>query len=85
MTGELRLIDTNVLVHAYTMSDERKHGAALSLVEKVWKRVSPVCRQAGRIGCHGDFQSPVRDRVRELKNRMAGKKTGTGWFPGAAG
>ncbi len=37
MTGELRLIDTNVLVHAYTVSDERKHGAALSLVEKVWE------------------------------------------------
>jgi hypothetical protein len=24
MTGELRLIDTNVLVHAYTVSDDRK-------------------------------------------------------------
>jgi predicted nucleic acid-binding protein len=37
MTGELRLIDTNVLVHAYTVSDERKHEAAISLVEKVWE------------------------------------------------
>ena len=37
MTGERRLIDTNVLVHAYTVSDEGKHGAALSLVEKVWE------------------------------------------------
>jgi len=24
MTGELLLIDTNILVHAYTVSDERK-------------------------------------------------------------
>ena len=24
MTGDMRLIDTNVLVHAYTVSDERK-------------------------------------------------------------
>ena len=37
MIDELRLIDTNVLVHAYTVSDERKHEAALSLVEKVWE------------------------------------------------
>jgi len=37
MTGELRLIDTNVLVHAYTVCDERKHEAAPSLVEKVWE------------------------------------------------
>lgn len=35
MTGEARLIDTNVLIHAYTVSDERKHETALSLVEKV--------------------------------------------------
>lgn len=37
MTGELQLIDTNVLVHAYTVSDERKHEAALSLVERIWE------------------------------------------------
>jgi predicted nucleic acid-binding protein len=37
MTDELRLIDTNILVHAYTVSDEQKHEAALSLVEKIWE------------------------------------------------
>jgi predicted nucleic acid-binding protein len=37
MTGDMRLIDTNVLVHAYTVSDQRKHEVALSLVEKVWE------------------------------------------------
>jgi predicted nucleic acid-binding protein len=36
MTDELRLIDTNVLVHAYTISDEKKHHIALPLVEKIW-------------------------------------------------
>jgi len=29
MNGETRLIDTNVLVHAYTIADDRKHQAAL--------------------------------------------------------
>jgi predicted nucleic acid-binding protein len=37
MTGELRLFDTNLLVHAYTVSNERKHDTALSFVEKVWE------------------------------------------------
>jgi hypothetical protein len=36
-----------------------------------------------------DYRDPsflhFRDRFRELKNRKAGNKTGTGWFPGAAG
>jgi len=36
MTGEAQLIDTNVLVHAYTVADDRKHQAAVSLVERVW-------------------------------------------------
>jgi len=36
MNDEPRLSDTNVLVHAYTISDERKHEIALSLVERVW-------------------------------------------------
>ena len=36
MNGEPRLIDTVVLVHAYTVSDEEKHPVALALVEKVW-------------------------------------------------
>src|SRR3990170_7311599 len=36
MNGETRLIDTNVLVHAYTIADDRKHQAALALVERVW-------------------------------------------------
>jgi len=35
MNGELRLIDTVVLVHAYTVSDNEKHRAALTLVESV--------------------------------------------------
>jgi hypothetical protein len=29
MTDELRLIDTNILVHACTVSDERKHAIPL--------------------------------------------------------
>lgn len=37
MNGEVRLIDTNVLVHAYTVSDEPKHNIALSVIEKVWE------------------------------------------------
>jgi predicted nucleic acid-binding protein len=37
MTADTRLIDTNVLVHAYTVSNDRKHEAAVSLVEKIWK------------------------------------------------
>ena len=36
MGGEPRLIDTVVLVHAYTVSDDEKHRAALTLVERVW-------------------------------------------------
>jgi predicted nucleic acid-binding protein len=36
ISDEARLIDTNVLVHAYAISDERKHEIALSLVERVW-------------------------------------------------
>ena len=34
MTGDLQLIDTNVLVHAYTVSDEKKHRLALPLDEE---------------------------------------------------
>ena len=37
MNGEARLIDTNVLVQAYTVSDDRKHGVALSVVERIWE------------------------------------------------
>ncbi len=36
MSDEARLFDTNILVHAYTISDERKHAIALALVERVW-------------------------------------------------
>ncbi|MGE0826753.1 MAG: PIN domain-containing protein [Candidatus Binatia bacterium] len=36
MSDEVRLFDTNILVHAYTISDERKHALALALVERVW-------------------------------------------------
>jgi predicted nucleic acid-binding protein len=37
MNGEGRLFDTNILVHAYTISDERKHEIALTLIERVWE------------------------------------------------
>ncbi|HUF43195.1 MAG TPA: PIN domain-containing protein [Verrucomicrobiae bacterium] len=37
MTAEARLIDTNILVHAYTVSDTGKHATALSIIEKVWQ------------------------------------------------
>lgn len=37
MNGETRLIDTNVLVQAYTVSDDRKHDLALSVLERIWK------------------------------------------------
>ena len=37
MSDNSRLIDTNVLVQAYTVSDEKKHESALALVEQVWK------------------------------------------------
>lgn len=36
MSGEPRLIDTVVLVHAYTVSNDAKHRVALSLIERVW-------------------------------------------------
>jgi len=36
MNGEPRLIDTVVLVHAYTVSDNERHRFALALVESVW-------------------------------------------------
>lgn len=36
MNGNVRLVDTNILVQAYTVSDERKHEIALALVERVW-------------------------------------------------
>lgn len=36
MNGEPRLIDTVVLVHAYTVSDDEKHRLALVLIERVW-------------------------------------------------
>ena len=36
MTGEPRLIDTVVLVHAYTVSNDERHGVALGLIERVW-------------------------------------------------
>lgn len=37
MPDDNRLLDTNILVHAYTVSDERKHRAAIALVEAVWE------------------------------------------------
>ena len=37
MPDEDRLFDTNIPVHAYTVSDERKHRTAMALVESVWE------------------------------------------------
>ncbi len=37
MNDDTRLVDTNILVQAYTVSDEKKHQIALSLVERVWE------------------------------------------------
>jgi predicted nucleic acid-binding protein len=37
MNGDTRLIDTNVLVQAYTVSDDRKHTIALSMLERIWE------------------------------------------------
>jgi len=37
MSGNARLIDTNVLVHAYTIADDRKHRLALPLLERIWE------------------------------------------------
>jgi predicted nucleic acid-binding protein len=36
MSDEARLFDTNILVQAYTISDERRHEIALPLIERVW-------------------------------------------------
>lgn len=36
MTGDARLINRVVLVHAYTVSDDKKHRVALGLIERVW-------------------------------------------------
>lgn len=37
MSGERPLVDTNILVHAYTIVDDRKHSAARSLVAAIWE------------------------------------------------
>jgi len=37
MSADLRLIDTNILVQAYTIADETKHRIALAVVESMWK------------------------------------------------
>ena len=36
MSDEQRLIDTNVLVHAYVLADPRKHEIAKHIVQEVW-------------------------------------------------
>ncbi len=37
MNAERALVDSNVLVHAYTVSDDRKHEIALASVMRVWE------------------------------------------------
>lgn len=37
MSDDVRLIDTNILVHAYTIADDRKHQIARGLLEAVWQ------------------------------------------------
>lgn len=37
MSDEKGLIDTNVLVYAYVISDEEKHRIAAELVESIWR------------------------------------------------
>jgi predicted nucleic acid-binding protein len=37
MSDEKGLIDTNVLVHAYVISDEEKHAIAAELVDSIWR------------------------------------------------
>ncbi len=36
MNGEGKLIDTNILVHAYVLSDDRKHAIAKDIVQELW-------------------------------------------------
>jgi predicted nucleic acid-binding protein len=36
MSAEPQLLDTNILVHAYTVSDERKHTVAKRIVRQAW-------------------------------------------------
>ncbi len=38
MSGETALIDTNILVYAYDISEKEKHSACKELVELCWKR-----------------------------------------------
>ncbi len=37
MNGNGKLIDTNILVHAYVLSDERKHNIAKDIIQKLWE------------------------------------------------
>jgi predicted nucleic acid-binding protein len=36
MNAERQLLDTNILVHAYVVSDGRKHAVAKEIIERVW-------------------------------------------------
>lgn len=36
MSAEPQLLDTNILVHAYTVSDEQKHTVAKGIVKRAW-------------------------------------------------
>ncbi len=36
MNDERRLIDTNILVHAYVLADDRKHAIAKSIIQEIW-------------------------------------------------
>lgn len=37
MNDDLTLVDTNVLVHAYAVTDQRKHEQAMAWVTRIWK------------------------------------------------
>ena len=42
MTGEGRLIDTNVLVHAYVLIESKKNIRARALLRQIWKHGSGI-------------------------------------------
>lgn len=42
MTHENKLIDTNILVYAYDVSEKEKHHKCMSLVKQIWKEGGAV-------------------------------------------
>ena len=81
MNDELRLIDTVILVHAYTVSDDEKHRAALTLVESVWSGEEAVTTLQNL--CEFFFvatrkvQKPISASVAEIV--VKGISTGSQW------